>query len=102
MVNGRIQDNPVALRNKGGCFKTSLAIKSFSLFRVKLNYFLIIMFIKKRPKDVDNYISLHSSLPTCVVDYERIALKNRRRKLEFFKQKGNCVYSGCSNLMLHG
>jgi len=26
MVNGRIQDNPVTLRNKGGYFNTSLAI----------------------------------------------------------------------------
>lgn len=42
-------------------------------------------------------ISFHCSLPTCVVDYENIVLKNHRRKLEFFMQKGNAIHSACSS-----
>lgn len=81
MMNGRIQDNSAAVRNKGGFFKSQAKLK-----------------MNQRKRKLLTFLSTVFSPP--VIDYELIALKNHRRKLEFFMQKGNCIYSGSSNLIL--
>lgn len=98
-MNGHIRDNPVSLKNKGGCSRRLQQSKPCPC--LGLNWRIFMLF-KKYSNMWKMIISFHCSLPTYVVDCENIVLKNHRRKLEYFMQKGNGFHSGWSSLMLCG